>query len=108
MGNKCVRVCVLAEHRPFFKLQKTRKLARFQKNPEPGAHQLVFTQLWLKDGAVGISELDGRLHQCLSGQLRCVSRPSVFNLSQTTPAVLHFSAGEPHLYLAKQTICVKN
>lgn len=35
--------------------------------------------------------------------------PSVFNLSQTTPAVLHFSAGEPHLYLAKQTIfCVKN
>lgn len=38
-----------------------------------------------------------------------VLRPSVFKLSQTTPAVLHFSAGEPHLYLAKQTIfCVKN
>ena len=64
-----VSVCVSQSHKLV--------LNRFSVNLASGAHQLVFTQLWLKNGAVGISELTGRLHQCL-----------------------HFSAGEPHLYLA--------
>lgn len=59
----CVCVC-FGQTSSLFQAPKNPQVGKVQKILS-GAHQLVFTQLWLKDGAVGISELDGRLHQCL-------------------------------------------